>query len=53
MRLELQASGTNRLAMIAPRQDIEAIPGRKADIVTPDGVSPFLRERIHREVRAL
>lgn len=41
------------LALVGLKQDIEAILGRTAKIVTPDGVSPFLRERIQRESRAL
>lgn len=41
------------LDLVGLQQEIEAILGRKADIVTPDGVSPFLRERILGEARSL
>lgn len=41
------------LDLIGLKQDIEAILGRQADVVTPNGVSPFLRERILREARPL
>lgn len=41
------------LDLVGLKQDIEALLGRTADIVTPDGVSPFLRERILGEARAL
>ncbi|ENO87034.1 hypothetical protein C666_11920 [Thauera linaloolentis 47Lol = DSM 12138] len=27
--------------------------GRRADVVTPNGISPFLRDRILREARSL
>ena len=41
------------LDLIGLQQDIEALLGRPADVVTPDGVSPFLRDRILREARPL
>lgn len=41
------------LDLIGLQQDIEAILGRHADIVTPNGISPFLRERILSEARPL
>lgn len=41
------------LDLIGLQQDIEALLGRRADVVTPNGVSPFLRERILREARPL
>ena len=33
--------------------DFERVLGRRVDIVTPNGVSPFLRERIVREARPI
>ena len=41
------------LDLVALKQEIEEILGRKADIVTPEGVSPFLREKILGEARPL
>jgi predicted nucleotidyltransferase len=41
------------LDLVGLQQEIEAILGRRADVVTPDAVSPFLRERILREARPL
>lgn len=41
------------LDLIGLQQDIEAILGRRADVVTPNGISPFLRDRILREARPL
>jgi predicted nucleotidyltransferase len=41
------------LDLIGLQQDIEALLGRRADLVTPNGVSPFLRERILSEARSL
>ena len=41
------------LDLIGLQQDIEAMLGRRADVVTPNGVSPFLRDRILGEARAL
>lgn len=41
------------LDLIGLQQDIEALLGRRADVVTPDGVSPFLRQRILAEARPL
>lgn len=41
------------LDLIGLQQDIEALLGRPADVVTPNGVSPFLRDRILREARPL
>lgn len=41
------------LDLIGLQQDIEAILGRRADVITPNGISPFLRDRILREARPL
>ena len=41
------------LDLVGLKQEIEGILGRQADIVTPDGVSPFLREKILDEARSL
>jgi predicted nucleotidyltransferase len=41
------------LDLIGLQQDIEALLGRRADVVTPNGVSPLLRERILSEARPL
>lgn len=34
------------LDLVGLQQDAEALFGRHVDVVTPNGVSPFLRERI-------
>jgi len=41
------------LDLIALKEELEALLGRPADVVTPDGISPFLRERILREAAPL
>lgn len=41
------------LDLIGLQQEIESLLGRRADVVTPDGVSPLLKERIIREARLL
>ena len=41
------------LDLVGLQQDAEALLGRRVDIVTPDGVSPFLRQRILDEARPL
>lgn len=41
------------LDLVGLQQDAEALLGRRVDVVTPDGVSPFLRERILLEARPL
>jgi predicted nucleotidyltransferase len=37
------------LDLIGLKEDFEAVLGRPADIVTAEGVSPFLRDRILKE----
>jgi hypothetical protein len=41
--------GASLLDLIALKEDFEAVLGRPADIVTADGISPFLRDRILEE----
>jgi len=41
------------LDLVGLQQDAEALLGRHVDVVTPEGVSPFLRERILAEARPL
>lgn len=41
------------LDLLGFQRDNEALLGRCADVVTADGVSPFLRQRILAEARAL
>ena len=41
------------LDLVGLQQDAEALLGRQVDVVTPDGVSPFLREQILADARPL
>lgn len=41
------------LDLVGLQQDAEALLGRHVDVVTPDGVSPFLNERILADARPL
>jgi predicted nucleotidyltransferase len=41
------------LDLIGLKQDLEAALRRKVDLLTDDGLSPYLRERILREARPL
>ena len=45
--------GASLLDLIGLQQEIEAVLGRRVDIVTADGVSPFLRDRILKEAMPL
>ena len=47
------APDASLLDLVGLQQDAEALLGRRVDIVTPGGVSPFLRERILEEARPL
>ena len=47
------APDASLLDLVRLQQDAEALLGRRVDIVTPDGVSPFLRQRILDEARPL
>ena len=52
LRVEF-APNASLLDLVGLQQDAEALLGRGVDIVTPDGVSPFLRQRILDEARPL
>jgi predicted nucleotidyltransferase len=41
--------GASLLDFVGLKEEFEAVLGRPADVVTADGVSPFLRERILKE----
>lgn len=41
------------LDLVALQQDVEALLGRRADVVSTDGLNPMLRERILAEAKAL
>jgi len=41
------------LDLVGLQQDAEALLGRQVDIVTPEGMSPFLKERILSDARPL
>lgn len=41
------------LDLVGLQQDAEALLGRQVDVVTPEGMSPFLRERILADARPL
>ncbi len=45
--------GRDLLDLIAIKQDLEALLGRRVDIVEEEGLSPYLRERIVRQARPL
>jgi hypothetical protein len=47
------APDASLLDLVGLQQELESILGRRADVVTSDAVSPFLRERILREARPL
>lgn len=42
-------SGSSLLDIIAIKQDIEDLLGRKVDVVTEDSLSPYIREEILKE----
>ncbi|MBA4741615.1 MAG: nucleotidyltransferase family protein [Azoarcus sp.] len=46
-------SEASLLDQVGLQADFERVLGRRVDIVTPNGVSPFLRERIVREARPI
>lgn len=39
--------------LIELKEEIEAVLGRSADVLTPDSISPFLKERILAEAQPL
>ena len=41
--------GASLLDLVGLKEEFEAVLGRPADVMTADGVSPFLRERILKE----
>lgn len=45
--------GRTFLDLVAFWQDLEELLGRKVDVVTEGGLSPYLRDRIHAEARPL
>lgn len=45
--------GRSLLDLVALRQDLEDLLGRKIDVVSEQGLSPYLRERIVREAITL
>jgi predicted nucleotidyltransferase len=45
--------GRSLLDLVALRQDLEELLGRKVDLVSEGGVSPYLRERIFQEATPL
>jgi predicted nucleotidyltransferase len=46
-------AGRDLLDLIGLKQDLEALLGCRVDVVTEAGLSPFLRDRILSEARAL
>jgi len=45
--------GTSLLDMIGLQQDLEDLVGGKVDVLTEDGISPYVKERILAEARPL
>ena len=45
--------GRSLFDLINLSQDLEALLGRRVDVVTERGLSPYLRERIYQEARPL
>ncbi len=43
--------GTSLLDMIGLQQDLEDLVGSKVDVLTEDGISPYVKERILAEAR--
>ena len=41
--------GSSLLDIIAIKQDLEELLGRKVDVVTEDSISPYMREEIFRD----
>lgn len=46
-------SGRDLLDLVALKQDLEALLGRHVDVAEGEGLSPYLRDAILREARAL
>lgn len=45
--------GRTLLDVIGLWQDLQSLLGRKVDLLTDGGISPYLRDRIYAEARAL
>jgi predicted nucleotidyltransferase len=45
--------GRSLLDLVGLKQDLEALLGRKVDVVEEEGLSPYLKERILQEARDL
>ena len=45
--------GRDLLDIVAIKQDLEALLGRRVDVVTERAVSPYIRESVLREAAAL
>ncbi len=45
--------GTSLFDMIGLQQDLEDLVGSKVDVLTEDGISPYVKERILAEARPL
>ncbi len=41
--------GSSLLDIIAIKQDVEDLLGRKVDVVTEDSISPYIREEVLRD----
>lgn len=51
--LDIRQSPQNLLDLISLSQDLQELLGRKVDVVTDRGLSPYLRDNIIREARPL
>jgi predicted nucleotidyltransferase len=45
--------GRSLLDLIAIKQELEDLLGREVDVVTEDGVSPYIREQVLKEAVSL
>lgn len=45
--------GRSLLDLVAIKQDLEDLLGYRVDVVTEDGLSPYFRDRVLAEARAL
>ena len=45
--------GRSQLDLIGLWQDLEEALGCKVDVITEGGISPYLRDKIHQEAKAL
>jgi predicted nucleotidyltransferase len=51
--LIVEFSKKSLLSMVSLERKIATAIGRKVDLLTEQSISPYLRDRIHREVKAL